>query len=192
MSLRALIFALLGVPALFGCQADEKAREACAVYRAFYQQIPAPEQQVFYSLSRPDILDVHYQRAQAPTRFTSGMGLMAPDPDAPPPETFDADTSRYFERVGAGPAIELASCFQAAAPRFIELGIDPLELIDAPRSNALAVWTVSSVAISPDEQHALIVGGMLCGGLCGSGAYYLFEKSPAGWTLLGHRRLWVS
>jgi hypothetical protein len=64
--------------------------------------------------------------------------------------------------------------------------------LERKEGDILAVWTVSPVAVSPDGEHALLVGGFTCGGLCGGGAFYLFERVRSGWTLVGHKNLWVS
>lgn len=172
------------------CQAGANG-QSCAVYRTFFEQLPARERQAFDRRSQPDILAVHRVEVATPRRFERGNGLMAPDPNAPP-QFFGADTSQYFGRVSSEPAVDLSSCFQSETPRFVNTPDEALALVPKANSDILAVWSLSSVAISPDGQHALMVGGMLCGGLCGSGAYYLFEKAGEKWTLVGHHDLWIS
>ena len=129
---------------------------------------------------------------QAPARFEQGAGLLAPELDAPPPESFDVDTTSYFDQLTSKPTTDLSSCFPDEGPRFIQQSDDALELLEGRDSVILSVWSLSPVAISPDGQHALIAGGMSCGGLCGGGAYYLFGRVNGEWTLLGHKDLWVS
>ncbi|WP_158766787.1 hypothetical protein [Terricaulis silvestris] len=116
---------------------------------------------------------------------------MAPDPERPL-EHFDLDTSAYFEGVRSEERISLPECLTSEAPRFYDNGVDVLRLVEGSQREVVVVWRVSPVAFAPDGQHALLVGAFSCGGLCGGGAYYLFERVNGEWTLLGHQGLWVS
>ena len=190
--MKSLVLALIASIALASCAARSET-EACAVYRSFFAQLPAPEVQVLRARSAPEILDRHGSVYDAPTRFQRGAGVMEP-PELTPAEFFEENTAGYFDQLRSKPAIELADCFLADTPRFVDLDeVDEvMDRLETPNSDVLSVWTLSPVAISPDGQRALMLGGMVCGGLCGGGAFYLFEKSGEDWTLVGHDNLWVS
>jgi len=188
----SLVVALIASIALASCSARSEV-EACGVYRAFFAQLPAPGQQVLHARSEPEIMHRNGAHYDAPRRFERGAGVMEP-PGRAPPEFLYENTATYFSQLQNEPAIDVAGCFPDGAPRFVQQSdVDAvMDRLETPNSDVLSVWTLSPIAIAPDGRHALMLGGMVCGGLCGGGAFYLFEKTGQSWMLVGHDNLWVS
>jgi hypothetical protein len=175
-----------------GLSANTVDQESCAVYRSFYDQLPAREQHAFLANSSPEILSVHRVDTTAPTQFDRGAGLLMPNPNDAPTVSIVADTSGYFDQLHTKPASGLSACFPEQNPRlYDDVSDDLMSALEHSTGDIIGVWRLSPVAISSDGRRALIVGGFLCGGLCGGGAFYLFEKVDSEWTLIGHRNLWV-
>jgi hypothetical protein len=52
----------------------------------------------------------------------------------------------------------------------------------ARRSRPSALGT-SAIAFSPDSSRALVVGMIICDGLCGHAGFYLFDRTDSGWQI---------
>ena len=52
----------------------------------------------------------------------------------------------------------------------------------ARRSRPSALGT-SAIAFSPDSSRALVVGMVICDGLCGHAGFYLFDRTDTGWRV---------
>lgn len=68
-----------------------------------------------------------------------------------------------------------------------------LERIDLPANTNLpgAVWSVSEVGFTSRNQ-AVLYADMQCGGLCGHGGVYLFERRDRTWSYVGYSEVWIA
>lgn len=53
-------------------------------------------------------------------------------------------------------------------------------------------WTMSVPIFSKDLKKVYIVVNNYCYGLCGSGGYFLLEKTNNKWTIVDYQMLWIS
>jgi hypothetical protein len=178
-------------------RAEDTDEASCAVYRTFLDLLPGnTEQHVVHAETSPQLRPNPYGREEdAPIVFRPDRPLRPPPPlDTPSPEPVTVDTSSYYRDTQRQPDIRISNCFAERGTRIFE-GTTSNEfhefVVNAP-DDFLALWMFSRVAFSQDGRHALMVGGFVCGPLCGGGAYYLFERTGAEWTLVGSKRLWVS
>jgi hypothetical protein len=187
-----------------GRDAMEVARASCDVYRRFVAEFsPHQRQFVFMAASVPEM---PARRPTAPMEFRRGSGIFAPPPGPPSRrETFTADTSELFAQLQTLPSTNIADCFPEGQVVFstatytetianFSIERERLYINREPPSpdQIISVWQVSPVAVSADGRRALMMGGFFCGGLCGGGAYYLFERQGDEWDLVGYRTAWIS
>jgi hypothetical protein len=127
------------------------------------------------------------------TAFRAGAAPHVAATKSVEPEEFTAETTEYFSQLWSRPNGAIADCFSENAPIFFSgTSEDIHQILVSPPPEFLALWRMSPVAFSNDGEHALILASFICGGTCGGGAYYLFERDGSSWTLVGHKRLWVS
>jgi hypothetical protein len=55
-----------------------------------------------------------------------------------------------------------------------------------------AFGSYSRVGFNGDGTQALVYRGVVCGVLCGSGGYVLFEKVNGAWQMVGQTEVWMS
>jgi hypothetical protein len=59
-------------------------------------------------------------------------------------------------------------------------GLSAKDAVDNAFRNGL--FSLSEILFDPDGQHAIVSYSFVCGGLCGNGGTWLFEKTGRGWT----------
>ena len=59
-----------------------------------------------------------------------------------------------------------------------------------PHSSGLISF--SNVGFNPKHNQAFVYGAYTCGGLCGSGTYFLLQKINGRWQIIMEQGLWVS
>jgi hypothetical protein len=168
---------------------------ACSVYEAFYEQLSEKEGVFFRSATLPlppiagGLFDrraewarqfhLEGRRDSVVQRFREDLSI---------------DVLPYFDGLESPPA-SIVSCFSNGRPAIHDGTLNQArwrEVLStfAHQSHATLV-TVSPVAISPDGQYAIIYASFECGGLCGRGAFYAFERRNT-WTRIGTLGVWVS
>ncbi|MEZ5962013.1 MAG: hypothetical protein R3C30_16550 [Hyphomonadaceae bacterium] len=168
---------------------------ACAVYQAFYEQLPNKGGVFFRSATLPlppiagGPLDQHTElEAQLHLEGRRDSVLQRFQ------QEFSIDASGYFDDL-ASPSTSVASCFGDGKPPIHDGTLDQARLRAALQSFGLGADTslvmVSPVAFSRDGLHAIIYVNQECGGLCGGGAFYVFERRGA-WVRVGTLGVWVS
>lgn len=173
------VAALLGAVVLAACTAlaDGPAPDdpSCAVYRAFYAQLAVRTGDFFQPATSS------LSGGAAPSVFARDAG-----------EEFSMDTSPYFGQLGAKPSFNIADCFAAGGPQFHDGLFDALEARQTNRDGFIALWSLSPVAVAPDNRYAMMYAEHNCGALCGSGEFYLFEWRGEEWTVIGVANDWIS
>jgi hypothetical protein len=69
---------------------------------------------------------------------------------------------------------------------------DGLQNFNRQFPNSHGVSTISQIGFNHDRTQALVYIGNVCGGLCGSGQYFLLSKTGDAWTVLHSAVSWVS
>ena len=111
---------------------------------------------------------------------------------------FEFDTSAFFTKDFSNLKVNIGECFEGleTKPEIGEVSFEEIvnqdvsdKIINRP---LISQWGVTTPAFSHDRSRAIIYAEFYCGGLCGSGDYYLFEKRNEHWVIAGWQTLWVS
>jgi hypothetical protein len=113
-------------------------------------------------------------------------------------EDFELDTSAFFTKDFSNLKVNISECFEGleTKPEIGEASSE--EIVNQDFSDKInnrpliSQWGVTTPAFSRDRKTAIIYAEFYCGGLCGSGDFYLFEKRNEHWEIAGWQTLWVS
>lgn len=196
-----ILGALLTAASLIACSAQDRGfanadAADCSVYTAFYEQLN-DNSGIFVrstTLPLPPIAGGEFDREAVSGRELEYLEGRRDSIIQSLREEVSIDSSGYFAELDAAP-MSVASCFGPNGPPIHDGTLNEARLREAllsvgRRSNPTLV-TVSSVAFSPDNRHAMIYVTHECGGLCGGGAFYVFERREA-WTRIKITDVWVS
>lgn len=193
--------ALLMAAGLMACSVSEHAPPvasvACSVYDAFYEHIEESDGVFFRSMSLPlpPIAGGQFDSdAEWATQFQHLEGrresvLQSLRDD------FSVDATTFFDDLGSPPTT-VAACFGDGSPPIHDGTLRQAQVRQTLRSfgrhPGVTLVTVSPVAISADGRHAIIYATIECGGLCGGGTFYVFERQGDAWAEIGTLGIWVS
>jgi len=167
---------------------------SCAVYQSYYETIDTDVRQYFrpntHKLSSPQY---KLSRSQTPREFghkTTGVKRIEKNGEVielPIYEPLEFDSTEMIAKLNIHPESLIKHCFFNARSKPQFTTSKKFTSINYSTLNR-----VSPVAFSDDGQYELIYADQYCGGLCGRGGYYLFQKIDGQWKQIGVSMVWVS
>jgi len=181
--------------------------EACAIYQAYYDTFETKDEQFFWPIAGGfGLLNDTNSGQSAPATFRRETGeyesvnYSGGNFDRAIFETFEFDASALFANLYVEKTERIRRCFSGdpEKPRFSTLSLSALELREEGNlrpwltPNSLTTNYVSIISFSEDNSYAFFYAESHCGGLCGGGSYYLFQKINGRWKQIGVSMVWVS
>ena len=198
----------------------------CAVYRGLFEHVGGGEPGVFFKSTtqalsadprrmkevieaadgwRPRKYDDHAAVVRVPKRFdrvVAGSDAARTPWDNWPKrdsvrQTFDLDTSRFFQPVKDTNRVSIGPCFDAGPVRakFHDGALENLSLREKILAfgahRVVVVRSVSPVGLSADGRHALVYNEYICNGPCAGATFHLLENRNGKWTVIGQQRIWA-
>lgn len=186
---------------LIACSGTERAvpvvNASCPIYSAFYEQLDE-EDGIFIrpmTVSLPPIAGGESDRAAELAEQFPGLDQQREFVLQRLRDDLSIDAANYFDEMEATPTL-VAPCFSDGSPPTHEGTFWQAQLRQTLRSlgpeSSATLVALSPVATSSDGRHAILYADFECGGLCGGGTLYVFERQDGTWTSVGTLGVWAS